>query len=140
MLEQVLDFIHNYFEYEIVRGTFSIVNGSLQNSDFLQDGQYFKIVGSVFNDGVWNTSDGLTDETFDGEVWCMAIPPRLTSIVTDIENWNNANKDVIMSPYQSESFGGYSYSKASGYSNGNSGPIGWKDVFGSQLNQWRKIS
>ena len=42
-----------------------------------------------------------------------------------------------LSPYQSESFGGYSYTKASA-SNGDQ--VDWKTVFRSRLNRWRKIS
>lgn len=140
MLEQILDYIHNYFECRKVKGTFSIIDGSLDGSEFLQEGQYFRIVGSVFNNGVWNTADTLHDETFCGEVWALAIPPRLTRLAGEIDDWVNANKEVLESPYQSESFGGYSYTKGGGGGNGAGNGCGWQDVFGSQLNQWRKIS
>lgn len=140
MLEQVLDFIHNYFEYKKICGEFSIENGVL-NVDFLQDGQFYKVVGSVFNDGVWQYgNNGLHDETFIGEVWALAIPPRLLSLADEIGSWVDANKDVINSPYQSESFGGYSYTKGGGNAGESDGNIGWRSIFGSQLNQWRKIS
>lgn len=142
MLNEVLDYIHNYFEKKIVKGVFSILNGQIDNgAHYLQGGQYYRIVGSVFNDGIWQYGeDVLQDEAFTGEVWCLAIPPRLIKLVKDIEDWNTKNKDVIASPFQSESFGGYSYTKASGSAgNGNNGAYSWRDVFSTQLNHWRKI-
>ncbi len=140
MLEQVLDYIHNYFERDIVRGKFTISSGSIELS-FLQEEQYFRIVGSVFNDGIhqYPASD-LKDEVFEGEIWAMAVPPSVIALVSEIESWNT-NFGNNSSPYVSESFGGYSYTKGTGRtSSGASTPIGWKDVFASTLNQWRKIS
>ena len=40
------------------------------------------------------------------------------------------------SPYTSESFGGYSYTKAT---DANGAPIGWQKAFASRLNKWRKL-
>ena len=142
MLEEVLDFIHNYFEYRKVYGVFSIFDGAIDGTKFIADGQYYKIKGSVFNDGVHKYGeDVLTDESFTGEVWLMAVPPRLTKLVEEIEDWCKTNKSTLESPYTSESFGGYSYSKASeNVGNGGSGMTTWRSVFGVQLNQWRKIS
>ena len=40
------------------------------------------------------------------------------------------------SPYTSESFGDYSYTKATGESGA---PLTWRDVFASRLNAWRKL-
>lgn len=139
MLEQILGYIHNYFEREIVRGTFTISSGSI-NVTFLQEGQYFRIVGSVFNDGVHQyPASELTDEVFEGEVWAMAVPPAVIALQTEIEEWNNNNNGN--SPFVSESFGGYSYTKGtSSRGNGTSTPLGWRDVFASRLDQWRKIA
>ena len=138
MLEEIMDYLHNYFDHKRVRGEFVISSGNLE-CDFLSDGQFFKIVGSVFNDGVWQyPTVTLTDETFTGEVWALAVPPRLLNIADEIRGWIKDNQEVINSPYQSESFGGYSYTKASGAGDGS--VAGWREVFGSQLNQWRKLS
>lgn len=143
MLEQVLNFIHNFFVKEVYRGEFTISNGELQ-VDFLQENQYYKIVGSVFNDKVSKYSvEYLTDEVFTGEVWALAIPPTLIDLVIEIEDWQSKYGDAVMSPFSSESFDVYSYTKASGVSgvNGRSKPLmDWRDVFGAQLNQWRKIA
>lgn len=143
MLEQVLNFIHNFFVKETYRGTFKIVNGELQ-VDFLKPNQYYKIVGSIFNDGVHQYSIGILaeDEEFEGQIWAMAVPPAVIAIADEVDDWVNKYGDAVNSPYQSESFGGYSYSKSSGQ--GKDGTMksnyDWRDVFGSRLNHWRKLS
>lgn len=141
MLEQILDYIHNYFEKEIIQGTFTVSSGSIDLS-FLQEGQYFRIVGSVFNDGVHQyPASELVDEVFEGQVWAMAVPPAVIALKTDIEAWVASNADSANSPFTSESFGGYSYSKGSkSIGNGATVPIGWRDVFHDRLNRWRKIA
>lgn len=143
MIGQVLDYIHNYFEKEIVRGTFTISSGEL-DVDFLQDNQYFRIRGSVFNDGVYKYSSNneLTDEVFQGEVWAMAVPPAVITLTEDIEGWVSEYGNDMNSPYQSESFGGYSYTKksSSGSANNGNDAADWRSVFRSRLNHWRKIA
>lgn len=141
MLEQVLDYIHNYFEREKIQGEYTISSGSIV-LPFLINGQYFRIVGSVLNDGVYKyPATGLKDETFSGEIWTMAVPPAVINLVSDINNWVTQYESIQNSPFSSESFGGYSYTKAQGSSGtGASEPISWRSVFGSRLNHWRKIS
>lgn len=142
ILEQTLNFIHNFFVKEVYKGKFTVENGVL-NVEFLKPDQYCKIIGSVFNDKVYRyPSDELIDEVFEGEVWAMAVPPGLLALASEIEGWVAKYGELLNSPYQSESFGGYSYSKATG-ARGKDGTdkatYDWRDVFGSQLNQWRKI-
>lgn len=142
MLEQVLDYIHNYFEREKTEDTFVISNGSIQ-LPFVQNGQYFKIEGSVFNDGVHQyPATGLTDETFKGRIWALAVPPAVIALSNDINTWVEKYADVMNGPYQSESFGGYSYTKKSsgGQSNNGNDASDWRSVFKSRLDRWRKIS
>ena len=138
MLEQILDYIHNYFEKEIIRGSFTISDGSL-NVDFLQNGQYFRVRGSVFNDGIHKyPSTDLVDEVFDGEVWSLAVPPAVLRTVQEIEAWESKYGESALSPYSSESFGGYSYTKSVG--NGSGSGVTWQDAFRSKLSAWRKIA
>lgn len=142
MLQEILDYIHNYFIKEVYRGTFKIESASL-TVDFLQNGQYYKIVGSVFNDGVHkylDDTDVLVDEEFHGEIWSMAVPKAITDLEVEIDNWNKEYGAIVNNPYQSESFGGYSYSKGSGSGKNGSTQILWQDKFGSRLNAYRKIS
>ena len=117
-------------------GTYTISGGSIAPLDFLQEGQYFRIVGSVFNDGVYQYPAKFEkDEVFEGAVWAMAVPPTLTALSAEIEEYNKSDAGKP-SPYTSESFGGYSYTKAT---DANGAPIGWQKAFASRLNKWRKL-
>ena len=146
MLTELCQELKNWFEREIHFGTFTIEGGQLADSSFLQDGQYFRVVGSVFNDGVHQEpADDLVDESFEGAIWAMAVPPTVIALSDRIDEWTEKYGGVdsaSMSPFQSESFGGYSYSKGSGSSSGSSGGSSvptWKSVFADDLNRWRKI-
>lgn len=128
--------LRNYFETKKRFGTFTISGGSISPSDFLQDGQYFRIVGSVFNDGVHrHPAHDLTDETFDGAVWAMAVPPAVVELLQKIQEFEAAAANTPTA-YTSESFGGYSYTKAT---DENGLPVGWRSMFKSELNKWRKL-
>lgn len=138
MLEQVLRHLNNWFLVEIHEGTFTVENGSIA-LPFLLTNQYFRICGSVFNDGLhqYPVID-LTDETFTGTVWALAVPKAVIDLSVEIEAWQEKNGEAVASPYQSESFGGYSYTKRS--AGNDSGALnGWQDAFKSRLNDWRKL-
>lgn len=141
LLEEILEYVHNFFVVGRYSGTFVISNKSIDLS-FLQEGQYFRIMGSVFNDGVhkYPTND-LSDETFEGVILAMAVPPAVIALTHEVFEWKNKYQSIVDSPYQSESFGGYSYTKASASSGGSSSgsAVDWKSVFNSKLNRWRKI-
>ena len=138
MLTEICAELRNYFEVPngLHFGKFEISGGSITPLDFLQDGQYFRIIGSVFNDGVhqYPASD-LTDEVFHGAVWAMAVPTAVIDLATEIEEYNNSDAGKA-SPYTSESFGGYSYTKAT---DASGAPISWQKAFASRLNKWRKL-
>ena len=138
MLTEVCAEIRNYFVKDIHNGTFEIVGGKITPLDFIQEKQYFRIVGSVFNDGVYKyTADlVLTDEIFSGSVWAMAVPPSVVALAEEIKKYNESD-EAKPSAYTSESFGGYSYSKAT---DENGAPMGWKKVFASRLNKYRRIN
>ena len=76
---------------------------------------------------------GLTDEVFNGAVWALAVPKAVIDLSAEIAEWDKKNQP---SSFTSESFGGYSYSKAT---NASGVAVGWQDVFKSRLNQWRRI-
>lgn len=136
VLSAVCHYINNYFEYgDAHEGTFSVINGTLVCS-FLQDNQYFRIKGSIFNDGVHKYPvTGLSDETFTGVIHPMAIPQDFLDLVDEIGAYidNEANAPT---GYTSESFGGYSYTRAT---NDNGAAVTWQDVFRSRLNRYRKV-
>lgn len=145
MLTELCQELRNWFDRERHIGTFEISGGVL-TAPFLVNGQYYRIIGSIFNDGVHKRGDAndvLTDETFAGAVWSLAIPKAVINLATEIAEWQTkygAVGSAAMSPFNSESFGGYSYSKsAGGGSSGASGASGWKAAFASRLNAWRKL-
>lgn len=133
MLEQVLAHLRNWFVSDIYRGEFTITEGSITLPSLL-DGQYFRIIGSTLNDGVYRNGDkaDLKDETFRGVVWALAVPPALLRLVERIEEWEKKYAGAENSPYTSESFGGYSYTK-------NAAASSWQGAFRAELNEWRKI-
>ena len=150
MLTELCQELRNWFERKQLFGTFTIESGQIAvPNGALQDGQYFRIVGSVFNDGVHQysaDSTDLQDEVFKGAVWTMAIPPTVIDLSDKIDAWEakyGGVNSTLLSPYDSESFGGYSYSKSSGRgtsgSGGGSSVPTWKSVFADELNRWRKI-
>lgn len=136
--------LRNWFERDKKYGEFTISDEQLNLSDFLLDGQYYRIIGSVFNDGVHkygDDSDVLNDETFKGEIWALAIPKAVIDLQKEISEWLDKNGEKIYSPFSSESFDGYSYTKsAAGGSDFASVQVGgWQSVFIGKLNKWRKI-
>ena len=144
MLTQICQYLRNWFERDKYLGSFMISGGVLTYADGtalpLISGQYFRIVGSILNDGVHKNaaSDILTDETFSGAVWSMAVPPDFLALAQDISTWCTANKAVIDSPMEQETVGGYSY-KLKGSGNGSAGAGTWEGQFASRLGPWRKI-
>lgn len=150
MIEQICAFIHNFFYGDRYAGTFTISNGTLTVPGLI-DGQYFRICGSRLNDGVYvypaTPEPGkppiLLDETFTGVIWDMRPPKAFLNLVTEIEAWVAQYGDAVSGPYQSESFGGYSYTLKSGTTasgQADNSAAGWQGVFRTYLNQWRKLA
>lgn len=152
MLQQVLEYIHNMFIKLPNPGSFTIADGGLSPLPSLKEGQRFWIVGSDLNDGVYtyhaegikNDDDteaaGLRDESFNGTICALAVPPAVIALAGEIKTWVDNNGAAANSPYQSENvIGVYSYTKATGGS-GAGGAVTWADVYGNQLNRWRKVA
>lgn len=144
MLTEICAEIKNYFckPEDIITGNFSIVDGSIVPSIDFAEGQYFRIVGSVFNDGVHKDGDALIDEAeFHGAVWKMRVPQEIINLAEEIDDWQTKNADTITSPYMSESFGGYTYTKAIGYGTTDKVGSDWRSQasFASRLNPYRRI-
>ena len=124
----------NFFSTENDRhkGTFTVKDGAFAPLDFLQEGQYFRVVGSTFNDGVYQYPEAnLTDETFTGEVWAMRVPPAFLELSERIDAWMAKHAETLKTPYTSESFGGYSYTIAQNQSA--------MQIVSRELNKWRKL-
>ena len=154
MLNELCAELRNYFlrdyknpEQYIHYGSFSVRDGVIQDLPFLKNGQFYRIVGSTFNDGVHKygahnrdaeDSETLTDEEFEGAIWEMFVPKEIVELSAEIQDWISKNADTINSPYQSESFGGYSYTKAVA----GTGRVStdWQSHFAAKLNRWRRLA
>lgn len=154
MLERICEHILNYFAKDPVQGEFVISGGTISPTANLLEGQRFRIVGSVLNDGVYtyhetgimNDDDTdnaeLADETFTGAVWPMAVPKAVLALSAEISAWEDEYGAAVSSPYQSENvIGVYSYTLKTGGGSGSGGDqaINWQSHFKSRLNRWRKI-
>lgn len=128
-LEELLMELNNWFPATVREGAFRIAGGTLP-VDGAARGQYIRISGSALNDGLHSYPlGGLADEEFTGEVSILSVPQSVVRLSQDIAEWREANKGALASPYDSESFGGYSYSRAKG---------GWQGVFARELSRWRR--
>lgn len=135
MLFEIMKSIKNFFPDTKNQkvGKFTISNNVIKPSVSLLDGQYFLIEGSVLNDGVHLKGDMLNNETFYGVITPLRVPHEFLMLTQEIEDYVKDNKPNAM---QSESFGGYSYTRAT---NKDGQIASWKDAFATRLNAWRKI-
>ena len=154
MLTELCQYLKNWFELDQISGevtisgnTISVATDSLifgNKTPTIHVGQYIRIIGSVFNDGVIQYgTDELVDETFDGAIWLLGIPRTVIELADEISEWRAKYEKVgspAMSPFNSESFKGYTYSKGTVSSGaGAESALGWQNVFGPRLAPWRKI-
>lgn len=148
-LTEMCEYLNNYWPRIKAVGHYAIVNGQIivpevNGNSWLKENQYFRIIGSIFNDGVHKyPATDLVDEEFDGCLWAMAVPSAVIALASDIEAWQTKYGGIDspnMSPMQSESFQNYSYTKKASGSDANSDePITWQSTFSSRLNKWRRL-
>lgn len=146
-LSRICAVLRNYFvrtEHDVYVKTYEIDNHVVTPSDFLQEGQYFRIVGSVFNDGVYKWGDPndmakLKDETFDGAMWAMRVPQSFLDLVAEYDRLNAKIEELalVSAGFASESFDGYSYTLSSG---APAELLQWKNRLDAEFNQYRRIS
>lgn len=153
MLGMICAEIRNWFTYDCDKhiGDYEIIGGVITPSfDFKTD--YVRIIGSRKNDGVYKVSDitdsehnPLVDEgEFHGAVWEMSVPKDFIALCDEIAEWQSqygGAGGIINSPFNSESFGGYSYTKSNGRSSesSNNSTPSWQSIYASRLNVYRKI-
>lgn len=140
VLTELCDYLNNYF-WRTKRNVKLTISGGSFTVDFLKQGQYFRIVGSLFNDGVHKyPATDLINEEFEGSIWSMAVPQTVIDLASEIKDWQTKYGSIdseAMSPFNSESFGNYSYSKGSASAEGN--PNGWQAVYASRLAPYRRL-
>ena len=146
MLTEFFQYLKNWFYGEQPRydGEFTIENGQLNIAEDIKLGQCYRIFGSTLNDGVYlhDGKESLKAETFEGTVRLMAVPKDVLNLIEDINAWNTKYGGVdseAMSPFASESFGGYSYSKGQSANGSGSSSSTWQNAFASRLNLWKKV-
>lgn len=142
MLENILKYLNNHFYAWQEVGGFIINDNKIKVKANYVQGQYIRITGSILNNGVYQIKnvegemielEGLTNEIFEGCIFGLAIPKDLLKLAEVIEEYEKENKknNVI-----SESFGGYSYTKATD----KSGNIAsWESVYFNALCKYRRI-
>ena len=131
MLEELMRECRNWSccaEWRSPWHIYTIKDGSV-SLPFLVLGQYFRIVGSVFNDGVYQYGAGWLDRmkrltVLCGRCLCSAC--LYFSGSEDVEAWRNKYESTANSPFQSESFAGYSYTKSSASGNSGGSVTGWQ--------------
>lgn len=138
--------LKNYFIKDrsaIHLGDFEVKDGMVSPLDFMKVGQYFRIVGSDLNEGVYLYNGepmDLKDEVFNGAIWAMSVPPIVLALSADIDAWrveNEALDSENMSPYTSESYDGYSYSKGGNSKGGTA--TSWQSQFADRLKPYRRL-
>ena len=150
MIEEICDAINNDFTdpATALRGAFRVRDGRLDLAG-VPDGQYVRVRGSAFNDGIRRCPlVGLTDETFEGEVLPMRPPKAFMKLVAEIEAWVERFGDAAVSPFAEEDYGRYRYKKAQSVRTAAGGKASawetrqpsWQSVYGDRLRRWRRLS
>ena len=149
MLDEVCRYLRNYFYKWPLSGNFVIKDGYIRYSSGesldIPCKVYIRILHSFFNDGIHKYTEGpddtLTDEVFKGTVWVLKIPPEVVEISDEIDKWKalyGTYDCAAMSPFDSENFDAYGYTKSKNTSN-SSNLTGWQAAFEDRLSGWRKI-
>ena len=146
MLTEFFQYLRNWFYGNEPRydAEFTISNGQLNIADKIKPGQCYRIFGSTLNDGVYlhDGKDDLQDETFKGTVRLMAVPRDVLTLAGEISEWQKKYGGVdseAQSPFYSESFGGYSYTKGAGSTSSATSASTWQQAYASRLSLWKKV-
>ena len=139
-MTDIFQYLRNWFDRNQPKyyGKFTIENGALVGDYGIATGQFFRIMGSALNDGAYiYGQEELEDETYEGALWLMAVPKDVRNLITEIDMWVEKYGNITTSPYQSESFGGYSYTKSRG--NATSSNPTWQSVYSDRLGRYKKL-
>lgn len=134
-LEQVMRECNNYFERCRYAGAIRVADGKIV-PDVGAPCVY--ISGSASLSGVYSLVNGrLVDvedvtEDFNGTVWYLYPPKDFVDLVAEIGEF--ATKSPL-GGFASESFGQYSYSRATG----SKGLLTWQEAFADRLRPYRRM-
>ena len=139
---RVMKECRNFFETGYVKSDFTITGGVISPAALFPAGSYIAIENSAFYSGVYRVMQGgvlegipvdAFNDRFTGRVWFLRPPAGFLELCRQIGEYiEKAPKGA----YQSESFGDYSYTRASGKSGG---VLTWQEHFGEELAQYRRM-
>lgn len=165
-IDTVCGELHNYFEEKRVIGDYTIEEGRLL-LPFLVDGQYFRIVGSKFNDGVYIYTDGYIikevswQTLFEDNPDWQAIAARYYADIQHRELADESFHGAIWAMRMPRNFlklckeiEEYNESDAAkptpftsenisgfySYTKGDTNSTSWQSVFASRVKQYRKAA
>lgn len=143
-LAMVMAECRNHFPIACTAGRMRLEGGVLRLPDALPACRYVYLEGGL-QTGVWEaksaleglllTRDGQApeDEAFCGRVFCLRPPISFLSLAEAAEAYS---EKAPTGPFVSESFGGYTYTRASG-SGGR--PLTWQDALRPHLDVFRRM-
>lgn len=133
----VMRAVRNFFAGDPMAGEFAISGNGLSPAPAAP---FVAIKGSRYHDGVYELHDGYLqteicreDETFDGLVYPLHPPDDFIMLCREIDEYAEKNP---AGGKASESFGHYSYTKAS---NGRGGLMTWQDAYADRLIPYRRM-
>lgn len=139
---RVMKECRNFFESGYFKTDFTIQDGAITPHALFAPGSYIAIEDSAFHNGVFRVgSDGVLegvpagvfDEKFTGKVWFLRPPSGFLSLCEEIAAFV---EKTPKGAYQSESFGAYAYTRASGK---NGGVLTWQERFSNELSEYRRM-
>lgn len=143
VLARVMAECRNHFPVACAAGRVCLEGGVLRLPEPLPACRYVYLEGGL-QAGLWEAQsapDGLTltrdgqaieDEAFCGRVFCLRPPRDFLALAEEAEAYS---EKAPPGPFVSESFGGYSYTRASG----NGRPLAWQDTLALRLNAYRRM-
>ena len=157
MLQQVCDYIHNYFISKdngvprVWQGNYTIASGVISPAPPLKEGQRFMIIGSDLNDGIYtyyadaimNDDDKvaaeLRDEVFSGSIAAMSVPIAIMNAIVEGLAWREQHASAMNGQYNSENVSGvYSYTISPQITEALNHPLGLPAYITNQFERWRK--
>lgn len=123
--------VRNFFDRGYMDGRFTIAGSVLSPAPAAP---WIAISGSLYNDGVYPLSGGflagVTDEVFTGRVWLLYPPKDFLDLCNEMSAYDDKHPPGA---YQSESFGGYSYTRSAG--DGGA----WQQAYKDRLTPYRHM-
>lgn len=139
---QVMRAVNRYFATGYRAAEWRFTGGSIAPDELFTPGMWIAVSGSIFHDGVWQLDEwkGLSgldpktpDETFFGRVYFLKPPQDFLDLCRRIGEFA---QNTPAGGLQSESFGEYSMSLASGK---NGGILTWEEAFADDLRPYRQM-